>query len=106
MDAMEMKMLLRWMLGIPRLDHLMNVYIRKRMGAAPITDNIREARLWWYGHVIQSNENSMARTVMRLSPEGRRPRGRPKMRWLARIKADLKAVNATPEDALESSGED
>ncbi|XP_046384898.1 uncharacterized protein LOC124155227 [Ischnura elegans] len=97
MHAMEMRML-RWILGTSRLDHVMNVDIRKRMGAAPITDKMREARLRWYGHAVRSDENSVARTAMRLSPEGR---GRPKMRWLDRIKEDMKTINATPVDALD-----
>ncbi|XP_046405450.1 uncharacterized protein LOC124170635 [Ischnura elegans] len=33
--------------------------------------------------------------------KGRRPRGRPKMSWLDRIKADMKTVNATTVDALD-----
>lgn len=69
LHAMEMCMLL-WSLGLTRLDQVMNEDIRKVMGEAPITEKMREARLRWYGHVVRSDEDSVARTAMRLSPEG------------------------------------
>jgi Reverse transcriptase (RNA-dependent DNA polymerase)/Endonuclease/Exonuclease/phosphatase family len=100
LHTMEMKML-RWSLGLTRWDHVMNEDIRKRLGVAPIQDKMMEARLRWYGHVVRSDESSVARTAMNINPEGRRPRGRPKKRWLDRIKEDMKTVNAQPEDAFE-----
>ncbi|KAG2467833.1 XRN2 exoribonuclease, partial [Polypterus senegalus] len=33
--------------------------------------------------------------------QGRRPRGRPKKRWMDRISEDMKIANVTPEDALD-----
>ncbi|KAG2465927.1 CFDP2 protein, partial [Polypterus senegalus] len=48
-----------------------------------------------------TDDNSVAKTAMRLDPGGQRPRGRPKKRWMDRIKEDMKIVNAAPEDALD-----
>ncbi|XP_056112726.1 uncharacterized protein LOC130089448 [Rhinichthys klamathensis goyatoka] len=99
LHTMEMRML-RWTLGLTRLDHVMN--IRKIMGVAPITEKMREARLRWYGHVIRSEEESVARRALRLSPEGKSERrGRPKKRWMDRIKEDMKYIDVAPEDALD-----
>ncbi|XP_073698816.1 uncharacterized protein [Garra rufa] len=97
---MEMRML-RWCLGLTRWDCIMNTNVRKLMGVAPITEKMQEARMRWYGHVVRSGEDSVARTALRLSPQGKRPRGRPKKRWIDRIKEDVKIVGAAPEDALD-----
>ena len=80
-------------------DHVMNTDIRKRLGVMPIAEKMREARLRWYGHAVRSEEDSVAKTAMRLSPPGRRPRRRPKKRWLDRLAEDMKIVGAAPDDA-------
>uniref|UniRef100_A0A914X4N9 Reverse transcriptase domain-containing protein n=1 Tax=Plectus sambesii TaxID=2011161 RepID=A0A914X4N9_9BILA len=100
LHVMEMRML-RWSLGLTRFDHAMNNDVRRRLGVAPITAKMREGRLRWYGHVVRSDEHSVARTAMRLDPDGRRPRGRPKKRWMDRIKEDMQHANVAPEDALD-----
>jgi len=92
--------MLRWMLGLTRLDRVMNMDIRKRLGVAPITEKMREAWLQWYGHVVHSSDDSVAKAALRLSPRGWRPRGRLKIRWLDRLKDDMKKRNIEPEDAL------
>lgn len=100
LHTMEMRML-RWTLGLTRLDHVTNEDVRKIMGVAPIMEKMREACLRLYGHVIRSDEESVARRALRLSPEGKRPRGRPKKRWMDRIKEDMKYIDAAPKDALD-----
>ena len=100
LHAMEMRML-RWSLSLTRRDRVTNADIRKQMGVSPITDKMRETRLRWYGHIIRSDVNSVAKTALQLSPQGRRPRGRPKKRWLDRLKEDMRNTNVAPEDALD-----
>lgn len=100
LNTMEMRML-RWSLRITRRDHVSNKDIRKRLGVAPIKEKMLESRLRWYGHVIRSDENSVAKTAMIIDPEGCRPRGRPMKRWMDKIKEDIKTINASPEDALD-----
>lgn len=100
LNTMEMRML-QWRLGITRRDRVTNKDIRKRLGVAPIKEKMLESRLRWYGHVIRSDENSVAKTAMMIDPEGCRPRGRPKKRWMDRIKEDIKTINASPEDVLD-----
>ncbi|KIH43612.1 hypothetical protein ANCDUO_26378 [Ancylostoma duodenale] len=59
-----------------------------------------EARLRWYGHVLGSDDNSVAKSAMNITVDGRRPRGRPKTRWLDRIAEDMRVPKLTEEDAF------
>ncbi|EYC43534.1 hypothetical protein Y032_0490g2377 [Ancylostoma ceylanicum] len=61
-------------------------------GVAPITAKMREARLRWYRHVLRSEDSSVAKSAMNTTVEGRRPRGRPKTRWLDRIEDDMRLL--------------
>ncbi|XP_042082683.1 uncharacterized protein LOC121815479 [Haplochromis burtoni] len=92
LHTMEMKML-RWPLGLTRLDRARNEDVRKRWGVTPITDKMREARLRWYGHVVRSDKNSITKTAQQLDLDGKR--------WTDRITDDMKVANVTPEDALD-----
>jgi len=47
-------------------------------------------RLRWAGHVIRLEEQSPARRVLVAVVEGRRQRGRPKLRWEDGVMADAK----------------
>ncbi len=79
----------------------MNEDVRKTMGVPPIMEKMREARLRWYGHVVRSEEESIAKRALCLNMEGKRPRGRPKKRWMDRMKEDMKHDNVAPDDALD-----
>ncbi len=70
-------------------------------GVAPIVDKMREDRLRWYGHIIRSGDDTVAKIAYNLSPPGWRPRGRPKKRWLDHLAEDKHLVNITPDDALD-----
>ncbi|VDO99571.1 unnamed protein product [Heligmosomoides polygyrus] len=74
---METKML-RWTAGVTRMDHIRNDAIRQKFGVAPITDEMREARLRWYGHVLRGKEDSVRKIGPELEVSGKQPRGRPK----------------------------
>lgn len=60
---MEMKML-RWMVGVTRLDHVTNEGVRKQLEVAPVEKKMRQAHLQWYGHVMCSEENLVSRTTL------------------------------------------
>ncbi len=72
----------------------------RRLRVAPISEKFREGRLRWHGHVMCSDEDSVARTAFLLDPGVRRPRGRPKKRWMDSVKEDMRAVNLNPEDVM------
>ncbi|KAK6757161.1 hypothetical protein RB195_015155 [Necator americanus] len=40
-------------------------------------------------HVLRREEDSVARTALKPDVSGVRPRGRPKIRWLDRVKLDM-----------------
>ena len=88
LDVAEMKML-RWMSGVTKMDRVRNEYIRGSLKVAEVSKKIQEARLRWYGHVMRSSQEQVAREAMDKEIEGRRKRGRPKTRWKDRIEADL-----------------
>ncbi|KAK6749218.1 hypothetical protein RB195_001675 [Necator americanus] len=50
---------------------------------------MKEARLRWFGHVLRREEDSVAKTALKLDVSGVRPRGRPKIRWLDHVKLDM-----------------
>ena len=99
LHTMEMRML-RWSLGVSRLDHIPNTIVRERYGVAPITDKMREWRLRWFGHVIRQ-ETGVAKTAYIMKILGKQRRGAPKTRWTHRVNKDLKALELHEDDALE-----
>uniref|UniRef100_A0A7I4Z0K6 Transposase n=1 Tax=Haemonchus contortus TaxID=6289 RepID=A0A7I4Z0K6_HAECO len=73
---------------------------RERFGVVLTIDKMREARLRWYGHVLRSNDDSTSKIGLNLDVSGKRPRGRPKQRWLDTLHEDLRRVNIHLEQAL------
>ncbi|EPB72944.1 hypothetical protein ANCCEY_07976 [Ancylostoma ceylanicum] len=69
LHTMEMRML-RWTQGLTRLDRVRNDDVRAMFGVAPIVAKMREARLRWYGHVLRSDDNSVAKSAMNIIVEG------------------------------------
>lgn len=57
--TMEMR-LLRWSLGLARMDRVQNTDVMETLGIAPIQDKIMEAKLRWYGHKQKMEEDSVS----------------------------------------------
>ncbi|VDO64497.1 unnamed protein product [Heligmosomoides polygyrus] len=89
LSVMETKML-RWTAGVTRLDHVRNVSIRQRFGVAPIADKLCEARLRWYGHVLRADGDTVRKIGLNIDVPGKRPKGRPRQRWIDTLHMDLK----------------
>jgi hypothetical protein len=51
---------------------------------------IKSRRMRWAGHVARMGESRNAYRILVGKPEGRRPLGRPRCRWVDNIKMDLK----------------
>ena len=101
LSTMEMKMI-RWSFGHTRLDKIRNEIHRRRAGIAPIVEKAREQRLRWYGHVMRQDKDAVARYAMEMEvKEGKRSRGRPKLRWEDVINKDMKEIKTTKEKALD-----
>ncbi|VDO83209.1 unnamed protein product [Heligmosomoides polygyrus] len=100
LSVMETKML-RWTAGVTRLDRIRNDTIRQRFGVAPIAEKLREARLRWYGHVLRSNDDTVRKISLNLNVLGKRPRERPKQRWLDALHLILKMAGVHPDQAFD-----
>ncbi|KAK3567071.1 hypothetical protein QTP86_009268 [Hemibagrus guttatus] len=59
--------MLRFSLGVTRLDRIRNEYIRGTAHVGRLGDKVREARLRWFGHV-QRREKS-AKAVVTIKPD-------------------------------------
>jgi len=47
------------------------------------------SRLRWAGHVMLQDDDDLARRVLLSEPGGKRPRGRPRLRWEDGVKEDV-----------------
>ncbi|RJG11798.1 hypothetical protein D4A39_16960, partial [Alcanivorax profundi] len=81
LEVAELKML-RFSLGVTRMDRIRNEYIRGTAHVRRFRDKIREARLRWFGHVQRRESEYIGKRMLRLELPGRRPRGRPKRRFM------------------------
>ena len=96
MNTTEMKML-RWIQGNTRKDHIRNVTIREKAHIKPINNFLMKKRLSWFGHVQRRHEDNIAKSVLNTRIDGSRPRGRPKLRWMDRLKDDMNKNSIRPE---------
>jgi hypothetical protein len=53
---------------------------------------IKSRRMRWAGHVAQMGETRNAYRILVGKPEGKRPLGRPRRRWMDNIKIDLRHI--------------
>ncbi|KAK3544134.1 hypothetical protein QTP86_002802, partial [Hemibagrus guttatus] len=82
LEVAELKML-RFSLGVTRLDRIRNEYIRGTAHVGRLGDKVREARLRWFGHVQRRESEYIGRRMLDMELPGRRQRGRPKRRGLS-----------------------
>ncbi|KAK3567601.1 hypothetical protein QTP86_020294, partial [Hemibagrus guttatus] len=66
LEVAELKML-RFSLGVTRLDRIRNEYIRGTAHVGRLGDKVREARLRWFGHVQRREKRP--RAVLSVSPQ-------------------------------------
>jgi hypothetical protein len=59
---------------------------------------MKARRMRWAGHVVRMGEKRNAYRLLVEKPEGRRPLGRPRRRWLNNIRMDLVEVGWDDED--------
>jgi hypothetical protein len=52
---------------------------------------IKVGRLKWAGHIVRMDQQRLAERNLNAKPEGRRKRGKPKLRWEDGMVNDVKA---------------
>jgi len=62
---------------------------------------IKSRRMRWAGHVERMGEEMGVYRVLVGKPEGRRPLGRPRRRWVDNIRIDLQEVGCGYKDWIE-----
>jgi hypothetical protein len=53
---------------------------------------IKSRRMRWAGHAARMGEKRNAYRILVGKPEGKRPLGRPRRRWVDNIKIDLREI--------------
>jgi hypothetical protein len=53
---------------------------------------IKSRKMKWAGHVARMEEKRNAYRILVEKPEGRRPLGRPRRRWVDNIKIELREI--------------
>ncbi|KAK3512706.1 hypothetical protein QTP70_023157 [Hemibagrus guttatus] len=103
LEVAELKML-RFSLGVTRLDRIRNEYIRGTAHVGRLGDKVREARLRWFGHVQRKESLSiLVGECWTWSCQAGGQRGRPKRRYMDGIKEDMKPVNPDYEEESQES---
>jgi hypothetical protein len=70
-----------------RKEELHNLY-----SSPSIIRMVKSRRMRWSGHVAQMDEKRNAYMILVRKSEGKRPVGRPRSRWVANIKMDLREI--------------
>ena len=91
--------MLRFSLGVTRIDRIRNEYIRGTEQVGKIGDRAREARLRWFGHVQRRDEEYVGRRVLGMALPGRRKRGRPRRRFMDAVREDMSVAGVGEVDA-------
>ena len=87
--------------GVTKLDKIRNERIRGTTKVGEITKKVQERRLKWYGHVMRREEHYVGGRAMVMKVQGRRKRGRPKRRWLDKVKDDIKEKGLSADDVYD-----
>ena len=100
MEVAELKMV-RWALGVTRMDKIRNEYVRGTAKMAKLGDKLRNARLRWYSHVKRREEGYVEKRMIEIAVPGRRKRERPRRRWMDLTREDIERVEAKEGDEVD-----
>jgi hypothetical protein len=71
---------------------LHNEELHNLYSSPSIITMIKSRRMRWAGHVARMGEKRNAYRILLGNPEGKRPLGRPKRRWVDNTKIDLREI--------------
>lgn len=69
--------ILHWSKGLTQLDRHRNEVIHTKLKINCILEKIHQARLWWYGHLLQMEDQFQVRQVWKMELKWKRPRKDP-----------------------------
>ena len=79
-----------WAIGKTRLDYVRNVDSWKEARMHSMTARIpQKKRLKWFGRVQKRDKDEATRKILQMTVDGKRNRGRPKLRWRDLVKEDM-----------------
>jgi len=58
-----------------------------------VTNFIKGHKIQWLGYTMRQKENDLLKAAFEWIPEGRRPCGRPRKKWLDRVEEDLRELD-------------
>ena len=99
---------LRTIIGITYPQRISNTALYARTEQTPLSQVCRQRRLLWFGHVVREGEESSSFQALLMSintTDIRRPRGRPRLRWIDVVKKDLQCINLSLLDAVQSASD-
>ena len=88
-------------MGVSLLEHRRNEGILEEAKVEQIAMLMRRRLLESFGHNKGRDETENIRAVAEMKMEGKRPRGRPKLRWKDTVRRELKAWNIRKEWATD-----
>jgi hypothetical protein len=75
----------------PKRDEVTGGWRKLHMYSSPsIIRMIKSRKMRWLGHVARMGQKRKVYRILVGNPEGKRPLGRPRHRWVDNIKMDLK----------------
>jgi len=73
---------------------------KKKWATQTILESQENNLLKWYGHVVRMDYKIWRKRIMTWSPEARRQRGRPDVKWEKEVESVMTQRNLTSDDAV------
>ena len=93
---------LRKIPGISRLQKIRNDDIREALGVeTTLLDKVVQRRLRWFGHVERMAVDRIPHIALHARFEGKRNKGRPRLRWIDNITGNITTLGLTLRKAMD-----
>ena len=103
-QAAEMRFLRR-IVGVSRIDQIRNSRIREAIAIESLLLQVERSQLQWLGHVLRMPNCRLVKQVFDAVPDGQRPVGRPRTRWIDQMDALLRRAGTNLNDAVAIAGD-
>ena len=72
---------LRWIKGVNRLDRVRSMDIREKLCQLSVFDMVKTRQEKWKARTEEMSRETTTKKIFEGEMAGKRPRGRPRMRW-------------------------